>query len=287
MPLVLVTGASGMIGQRLLAVLKAKGWTSRALAHVRPVAGADEVCWGDLGDADSLRRACAGVAGVVHLAALTHSRNPRSYFDVNTVGTRALLAALPGGLSRFVFVSTRAISQIGGSYSLSKLRAEDAVREADAPWVIVRLPEVFGGGGAEGVDDILARARRGATIPLVGDGDDSLCPIYIDDAVSAIAAALSSSSAVGRTYTLAGDCLPARQLALRCIRALGSSSRIVSVPLPAVRTLARAARFLPLPLYPDQLARLKAPKPPRTAEAEADLGFRPRSLEQVLTEGLQ
>jgi hypothetical protein len=43
-----------------------------------------------------------------------------------------------------------------------------------------------------------------------------------------------------------------------------------------------AARFLPLPFYPDQLARLRAPKPPPSPEAAADLGFAPRPLREGL-----
>jgi hypothetical protein len=46
-----------------------------------------------------------------------------------------------------------------------------------------------------------------------------------------------------------------------------------------VAVLALAGRVLPLPIYPDQLDRLRAPKPPLSPEAGPDLGFKPRKLD--------
>jgi uncharacterized protein YbjT (DUF2867 family) len=93
--------------------------------------------------------------------------------------------------------------------------------------------------------------------------------------------ALAAPDALGNTYTLAGECLTARELAEACIRVFGSRSRIVQVPEPLVAALSVAARVLPLPLYPDQLARLRAPKPEPSPDPE-ELGFRPRPLEDGL-----
>jgi hypothetical protein len=46
--------------------------------------------------------------------------------------------------------------------------------------------------------------------------------------------------------------------------------------------LGLVARVAPLPLYPDQLARLRAPRPAPSPEAAAELGFAPRPLEAGL-----
>ena len=81
------------------------------------------------------------------------------------------------GVGRFVHVSTRAISETGGAYSHSKLQAERAVTEAPVEHTIVRLSEMYGGAGAEGIDEIVSRARRGAAIPMVGKGAERVCPM--------------------------------------------------------------------------------------------------------------
>lgn len=276
---VLVTGGSGTVGRCLVTTLRIAGRRVRALVHQRAV-GADEIVAGDLRDPATAARAAAGVDVVVHLAAVTHARDPRAY-DFNIDGTRTLLAAAgAGGVRRFVHVSTTAIDERGGRYSRSKAAAEAAVSGAGLEWVIVRLPEIYGAGGREGVDGIIGRARAGRPIPVVGTGSDEVCPVHVDDAVAALAAAIDAPA--GRVYTLAGDCTSVREFAREVIGLTGSRSRVVSVPVAAVAVASRLARVVPLPLYPDQLARLRAPKSRDAASARADLGFAPRSLRDGL-----
>jgi NADH dehydrogenase len=281
---ILVTGASGAIGARLVALLQGRGWPVRGLARRRPVANADAVVRGGLLNGATLDAAVDGVEIVVHLAAVTHARRPRTYVETNLTGTVRLLdAAARHGVRRFVHVSTRAVSDAGGAYSRSKHMAEQAVREAPVDHTIVRLSEMYGGAGAEGIDQIVARARRDAAIPVVGDGADRICPMHVDDAVAALAGAVAAPAASGRTYTLGGECLTVREFAEACVRAFSSKSRIRSVPVVAVAALGQLGRVLPLPIYPDQLARLRAPdKPEVSPEAEGDLGFETRTLDEGL-----
>jgi NADH dehydrogenase len=280
---VLVTGAAGGLGGPLLRALRGRGWRVRCLVHRRPVPLADEAVSGSLEDERSLHEAAAGVDAVLHLAARTHARHPRAYRESNVAGTRRLLAAAhAAGVGRFVHVSTRAIDESGGAYSRSKAEAERLVSAFDMATTIVRLPEVFGTGSREGVDDIIERARKRAPIPVVGSGEDVVCPIHVDDAVDALAAALDAPAAIGRTYTLAGECLTTRRFAETCAQVLGGRSRVVGVPVAALRILSLASRIFPLPLYPDQLARLRAPKPAPSRDAKADLGFAPRPISDAL-----
>ena len=281
---VLVTGASGALGRPLLRELAGRGWRRRALVHRRAVDEADEHVAGDLRDIGSLRAAATGVDAVVHLAGLTHARDPRAYREVNVAGTEALLdACRREGVGRFVLVSTRAVSPEGGAYSRSKLGAEEAVRASGLPFVVVRLPEIYGAGGAEGVDRIVARVGKGRAVPVVGAGSDEVCPVLLDDVLPAVALCLDPSAApAGRTYTLAGPCLSTRAFAEACARAHGARSRVVGLPVAIVRALSQLARVVPLPLYPDQLDRLRAGKPPASPEAASELGFRPRAVENGL-----
>jgi nucleoside-diphosphate-sugar epimerase len=280
---VLVTGAAGEIGQRLLPALEQAGWRTRALVHRSSVDGATEVARGSLDDESSLRPALDGADTVLHLAARTHARRGRDYWRANVEGTSRLLdAASTAGVGRFVFVSSRTASEQGGGYSRSKLAAERLVVAAGIEHAVVRLPELYGAGQEQGVDEMLARACRGAPIPIVGAGEDELCPVHVDDVLGPLVVALSSPAAANRTYTLAGDCASVRQVAEACVRACGSRSRIVRVPEIVVAAAAATSRALPLRIYPDQLKRLRCPKPAPSPIADTDLGFTPRPLPEGL-----
>ena len=280
--LVLVTGAAGGVGRALLPALRNAGWRTRALVHRRAAAEADETAAGDLADLPSLRGALQGADALVHLAAVTHARRAQAYEAVNVAGTRSLLAAARASdVSRLVHVSTRAIDPSGGAYSRSKAEAEHVVRESGVPFTIVRLPELYGAGGREGADGVIARIRAGRPVPLVGDGSHEICPIALDDAVAALVSALAAGAA-GKTYTLAGECMSLRTFVERCSAVVGRRPRIVGLPVPVVTALSAAARVAPLPLYPDQLSRLRAPKPSASADARRDLGFDPRPLEEAV-----
>ena len=281
---ILVTGASSAIGTRVVEQLRGRGRAVRCLVRRRPVAIADECVRGDLGDGSTLDAAVHGAEVVLHLAAVTHARRSRDYVETNVLGTQRLLdAAARHGVRRFVHVSTRAVSETGGAYSHSKLLAERAVTEAPVEHTIVRLSEMYGGAGAEGIDQIVSRARRGAAIPLVGRGAERVCPMHVDDAVAALVGAVAAPVAGGRTYTLGGECMSIREFAEACARAFSTMSRLRPVPVSAVAALGLLGRVLPLPIYPDQLARLRAEdKPEVSPEAEQELGFRTRPLAEGL-----
>ena len=108
---VLVTGAGGYLGGRLVARLRASGAMTVRSGSRRASAGAtDVVSIGQLDDDTQLRAACAGVTSLVHLAALNEidsEREPERAVEVNVKGTvRLLAAAKQSGVRRFVFLST-------------------------------------------------------------------------------------------------------------------------------------------------------------------------------------
>jgi uncharacterized protein YbjT (DUF2867 family) len=182
----------------------------------------------------------------------------------------------------FVHVSTAAIHRSGGAYSRSKADAEAAVAASGLPATVLRLPDVLGAGGREGLDRIAAAARAGRPIPLVGSGAIEVRPAYVDDVAAVFPRALELARPGGRVYTLAGETTTMRRFAELANEACGGRSRIVSVPVVLLGLASLAARVLPLPLYPDQLARLRAPRPAPSPEAWDELGVEPRPLRDAL-----
>jgi farnesol dehydrogenase len=121
---ILVTGATGFIGTRLVQALTDQGLQVRALSRRRDVAPPPgfgwtdggplarpnvEIALGDVTDRDSLARAMKGCRQVYHLAgyAKNWARDPKTYTRVNIEGTRNVLdLAVAQGVERIVATST-------------------------------------------------------------------------------------------------------------------------------------------------------------------------------------
>ena len=163
MTTVLLTGATGLVGSRLLPRLAAAGFDCRALVRrdADLPAGVTGVR-GDLGDAESLREAVEGVEAVVHLAALFRTGDEDAIWRANRDGTRHLIEAVKAHApqARFVMASTGNVYDAGAlhpareddpatptaAYPASKLAAEALLRESGLTWAILRLPFVYGDG---------------------------------------------------------------------------------------------------------------------------------------------
>lgn len=135
--IVLVTGASGSVGEHVMTALARDGRaTARGMTRREPVPAAElRVEWAvaDLASGEGVEEAVAGVDAIVHLA----SDYPRPDSDVPA--TRTLLAlAAAAGVSHFTYLSIVGIERIPLPYYGWKVAAERIVREAAVPWTIVR-----------------------------------------------------------------------------------------------------------------------------------------------------
>jgi 2-alkyl-3-oxoalkanoate reductase len=208
---VLVTGASGLLGGEVARLLVRQGHAVTTFQR-RParVDGVTDLA-GSITDDDAVRRAVAGVEGVVHLAAKVSFTGQATEFDaVNVEGTRRLLrAAREAGVRDLVFVSSPSVANSGaaiaglgaepadparahGDYSRSKAEAELLALAADSPdfrVAAVRPHIVWGPGDTQLVERVLARAGR-RRLPLLDAGAALIDTTYVDNAASAIVAAL-------------------------------------------------------------------------------------------------
>ena len=163
MTTVLVTGATGLVGSRLLPRLVAAGFDCRALVR-REAELPDGVAGvrGDLDDPGSLRAAVAGVDAVVHLAARFRTEDEDAIWRANRDGTRHLLEAVRAHApqARVVLASTSHVYAAeatrpgreddavapAAAYPASKVAAEALLRDSGLTWSILRLPFVYGDG---------------------------------------------------------------------------------------------------------------------------------------------
>lgn len=208
---VLVTGASGLLGREVARLLVRQGHAVATFQR-RPsgVDGAADFR-GSVTDDQAFHRAIAGAEGIIHLAAKVSFTGRAAEFDeVNVEGTRRLLnAARAAGVRDLVFVSSPSVANSGaaiaglgaepadpehahGDYSRTKAKAELLALAADAPGfriAAVRPHIVWGPGDTQLVERVLARAGRGR-LPLLDAGAALIDTTYVDNAASAIVAAL-------------------------------------------------------------------------------------------------
>lgn len=208
---VLVTGASGFLGQATAAAVRDAGHEVRTFQR-RPsgVPGVQDVA-GTMTDDAAIARAVDGVEAVVHLAAkVSLAGDPADFARVNIEGTRSLLqAARAAGVGRFVFVSSPSVAHTGsslvgadagpaepsrarGDYARTKAAAELLALDTDAPdfaVVAVRPHLVWGPGDTQLVGRIVERARAGR-LPLLDSGAALIDTLYVDNAATAMVAAL-------------------------------------------------------------------------------------------------
>ena len=186
---ILFTGASSVTGSHVLkrileSVEGVEVWCARHQAEIAITDSRVRVIDLDLAedfDPDLLPQ---DIDLVVHFAGVTHAWDPGRYATVNFRGTmRLATAARARGCRRFVYISTRCATPGAGAYGESKLAGEDELKKLS--WdrlLIIRPSEVYGGGGKEGVDKLIALAQRRHLTPLLfGNSNISFAPLWSDD----------------------------------------------------------------------------------------------------------
>ena len=267
---VLVTGATGAVGPRVVESLCKEGYRVRSLSMDDPPAGffpsnVFDVRKGDITDRECVNAAMQGVDGVVHLAALLHIINPppelcEQYERINVGGTKNVVeAALQSGVKRVVFFSTIAVYGASGGkllaensplcpdsfYAQTKLDAEQVVlaaKRADGEplGTVLRLGAVYGARIKGNYRRLLLGLAKGRFLPI-GSGANRRTLVYDKDVARAAALALRHPGAEGSVFNITdGRCHSMNNIIETLCDALGRRPPRMSLPLGPIRFLAGA-----------------------------------------------
>jgi uncharacterized protein YbjT (DUF2867 family) len=290
--MLLLTGATGLVGSTLLGRLLADGTDVRCLVRDPRRLGAQrvrvQIALGDLADPPSFRNALRGVHTVVHLAASLRDQPRGSIEELNGIATwRMVAAAERQGVERFVFFSALGASTHHRARLLrAKALAEQAVREARVRSIVFAPSIVYAPGDAWLT--LLERMALAPVMPVCGRGRAVFQPIWAEDVAACVLAALRADDGADDVrYELAGpEALSHAELVRTVLRALDRRRPLVYVPTPIV---SRALRLLERAVGPRafatwdeaELMETAMSTPRGAADAEA-LGVRPRRMAAVL-----
>ena len=275
---VIVTGATGFTGSRVVPLLLNSGYEVRCLYRTssdRSQLSSSAVEWaqGDLSDTASLSASMQGTDALVNLASL-------GFGHADSIVT----AAQSAGIKRAIFISTTAIfTQLNARSRTVRLAAERAIERSGLDYTILRPTMIYGSPRDRNMWRLIKFMRISPIVPVVGDGKYLQQPIYVDDVAAAILGCLKADSTLGRSYNIAGKHpLTYNEVIDTIARQMNKRAWKLHVPSkPVVSLLALFERLhLSFPIKVEQVLRLNENKDFSYAEAQKDFGFSPLSFEE-------
>jgi uncharacterized protein YbjT (DUF2867 family) len=291
--MILVTGATGFVGKRLLARLAAAPGGDSLRASARSVQANDvpagvEAVPADLTKPETLPAALKGVTTVVHTAAITANlKEPYhgAYREINETGTYNLIqAAKAAGASRVLLMSGLSAPAEEGSYMATRIGMETAVRDSGISYVILQ-PSVLFGDGAEFIAALSRLARVSPVLPLMGDPKNKFQPLWIEDLLRILNESISSEKHLGHAIPLGGpEQVTFKEVLETICEAMSIRRLMLPLPLPIAAVQARimAAVLSKPPLTPATLELFKYDNSTRLDAVSANFGFEPRGFREHL-----
>ena len=210
---VLVTGATGFVGQEILRRLHGAGHSIGVLtrnsrsprARQAATRQGAEIRHGDVLDPPSLEGALAGAHAVIHLVGIISEAGRSTFENILARGTENVVAVAKWArVRRFVHMSAIGARPAARSrYHLTKWAAEEMVRLSGLDWTIFRPSIIYGPG--DGFVNLFAQMSRWSPLlPVMGSGRSRFQPVAVEDVAACFVKALGEPRAVGGTYDLCG-----------------------------------------------------------------------------------
>lgn len=222
---IMVTGATGFLGSHIVRQLVDRGDTVVALVRNPKKANNNlnaAIAYGDITNLESLRLACRDVDAVIHSAAKVGTWGSyRSFYRANVEGTQNVIdACLAASVKKLVFTSTPSVTFDGGhirngnetlpyasrylnAYQKTKSISEQLVlatnNECGLMTTSLRPHVIWGAGDNHSIPRFLDAARNGK-LKIVGDGQNRISMIHVENAAAAHLRALDSKNVGGKAY---------------------------------------------------------------------------------------
>ena len=274
----------------MIAVLGATGKTGRYLVDRLCADGHEVVAIGrDQAKLDALNSAARPVAadfkrpvsiarvlvGASHVVSCAHAQF-----------THVLLECLPSSLERLVLTgSARRFSAIPDPGADAVRAGEAAFLSSGVPGVMLHPTMIYGAPDDRNVNRLLRLVKTRTVLPLPNGGRAMLQPVFVDDMVAALAAAVERPAAPGASLVVAGpEALSYAAMIRACASAVDQSVTIVPVPGSVLAAVARLAAMVGLnpPFNGAEIRRACEDKSFDISALRNRLGISPRGFDEGL-----
>ncbi len=239
--MVLVVGASGLLGGKVATALKEQGFAVRGLCrnpanHPELAEKGIELVQGDLREADSLVKACKAIETVVTTANAVAGNGDNSSKAVDLEGNRALIeAAKSQGVKHFIFISMSGIS--AGSpvnFVQHKYATEEYLKTSGLTYTIIRPQAFMEVWGMLIGKPILKKDK----VQVFGRGNNPVSFISVEDVKQFAALAVTEPSFRNKSLELGGpESLTINQLVEKFGKFSGKTPKVTHIPVPMLRTM--------------------------------------------------
>lgn len=254
---ILVTGASGFIGQPLVRALTSSGYNVRAAVrrHMPHSERVEVAIVPDLRSSIDWAPILDGINVVIHAAGLAHAdRKDIPYGDFDRINRRATdelaRAAAAAKINRLIYISS-VRAQAGPSadhliteqdapqptdpYGRSKLAAELAIGAAGVPFTILRAVTVYGPNPKGNIRSLSRLASLPLPLPLARF-KSRRSMLAMDNLISAILFVMNHETTIGETYLVADQtALSVTDIIAQLRVAMGHRAALISAPSSLIR----------------------------------------------------
>lgn len=229
---IIVTGATGFLGKKVVHALKKKKYSPIALGRNRLIG--EQYTQADIpfisvdltNREETIEAFDGGVDYVIHCAGLSSVWGPKSAFiEANVVAVKNVIEACQMHyIKRLVHISTPSLyfdfqdkydlnesdsfsKKFVNDYASSKKAGEDLIQNAfyqGLPTVTLRPRGIFGPGDTSIFPRILSAMEK-RMLPLINEGNALMDITYIDNVVDAIVLAIEAKHVEGQTYNITND----------------------------------------------------------------------------------
>ena len=230
--MILVTGANGITGRKIIKALLSKNLKVRAFdlatqSESLKSLGVHEVCSGDLLDQDSIKQAMNGVKGIYHIPPAIHSKE-------SLIGKTVVNAACESNIEHFVLHSVLHPQISAMPHHAAKLKTEECLIESGLPFTIMQ-PTVY-------MQNWQQRVKKGKLL-IPWNLHTNMTMLDVEDLAEAVAIVFSEKERhFGATYELCGENLSIIKVAQIMSEELGET--IIAEQLPIDIWKERVRKFL-------------------------------------------